>query len=119
MTTARMVYVAKRLAEKHGPIGRVAGRYIKAGLRVELMHPTRYGPAHVVCRGNGMTLVIEVVQRQQDATLETVKLLLEKAKLLRAKPMLVLYGEGLRLTEEGLRFCRENGIKVKMVRPEG
>lgn len=118
MTTARIRHLQKILIEKYGVIGRVASRYLGAGYSLELMHPTRYGPIHIIARGGGgQIFAIEVISKPDDTNLETVKSFLEKAKLVRAKPILVLYSDGIKLPEEVYKFCIENGIKVKRVKP--
>jgi hypothetical protein len=56
VVTARQRYMIRRLGRVYGIVGRVAGRYVAAGYSVELNHPTRYGPIHIVARGNGQVL---------------------------------------------------------------
>ena len=113
MVTPRQVYLASRLVEKYGVIGRVASRYVTAGYSVRVFHPTRYGPLHVIAVKHGNTLAIDVVTGS--INIEIVKNLLEKSKLLRAKPILVVYGRGVVIPEDVKTFCNENGIKVKRI----
>jgi RecB family endonuclease NucS len=118
MVTARARYLIERLEQKFGVIGKVAGRYIAAGLSVELMHPTRYGPIHIIARGDkGKILAIEVVEEANKVTVDQVKTFLEKAKLIKAKPILAIYSSNFKLPDDVYKFCKENGIKIKVVRP--
>jgi hypothetical protein len=118
MVTARARFLAKKFEEKYGVIGKVAGRYIAAGLSVEFAHPTRYGPIHLVARGcGGKLFAIEIVDKLEKLTLDTIKTLAEKAKLVRAKPVLVLYFSNIRLSDELYKFCVENGVKIRVIRP--
>jgi len=59
MATPRQTRLARLLEEKYGIIGKVAGRYVTAGLHVAMMHPTRYGPIHFVAQGNGLNLAVD------------------------------------------------------------
>ncbi len=117
MALARIRELQKYLVKKYGVIGAVAGRYVEAGLHVQLMHPTRYGPAHVIATGAGQRVVVEVVYGVDKVGPEVVETLLKKAELLRAKPVLVLYGAGPRLTDEARALVEERGVKVRRLRP--
>ncbi|ABL78355.1 hypothetical protein [Thermofilum pendens] len=117
MTTARAIYRGRLLEKRYGVLGKVARRYLEAGLSVELLHPTRHGPIHVIARGNKQVLAIEVADKPGKVGADRVKLLLEKAKLVKAKPVLVLYSEGAFLDEEARKLCEENKVKVKVVKP--
>lgn len=110
MATPRQIHLARLLEEKYGIVGKVAGRYVTAGLHVTMMHPTRYGPVHFVVQGNGLKLAVEVVH-EGDA-LRAAELLKKKAELLKAKPVLVLYGE----VRADARKIAEMGVKVRRVR---
>jgi len=113
MVTARETYIASKLVERYGVIGRVASRYVTAGYSVRVLHPTRYGPVHVVAKKHGVTLAIDVTTGIP--SVEAAKSLLEKAKLLRARPILVIYGRGSVVPQEVVSFCAENNIKLKRV----
>lgn len=116
MVTARQRYAVRRLGETYGILGRIAGRYVAAGYSVELNHPTRYGPIHVVARGDGQVLAVDVVYEGGKLTVEAARRILEKAKLIRARPVLAVYGLGWNnVPEELRRFCEENGVKLRVV----
>ncbi len=117
MTTARERYLQRILEERYGIVGRVAARYVGAGLHVRLMHPTRYGPVHIFAIGAGQRLVIEVCDKPGKVTEETINTLVNKAKLLRSKPVLVLYGKDVLLPEDLFKKAREMGVKVRRIIP--
>jgi len=118
MTTARATYLQKIYREKYGPIGVVAGRYLGAGYSVEIMHPTRYGPIHIIARGNNTIMAIEVIDKPTKVTIDDVQRLINKAKLVKAKPILVLYSDGPTISDDVYRFCKENGVKIRRIRAE-
>ncbi|RLE97053.1 MAG: hypothetical protein DRJ57_04870 [Thermoprotei archaeon] len=111
----RMRFEQKKLRERYGIIGLVAGRYLEAGYHVRLMHPTRYGPAHIVVQGRGEKFVIEVVHEPGALREEVVEGLLKKAELLSARPILAVYGRGVKLGDLRKKL-EERGVKVKYVR---
>jgi len=117
MALARVRALQKRLIRKYGVVGAVAGRYVEAGLHVQVMHPTRYGPAHIIATGGGQRLVVEVVEGVSSVGPEVVETLYDKATLLRAKPVLVLYGIGPKLSNEARALAHKLGIKVRRLRP--
>jgi len=110
MATSRQINLARTLEEKYGVIGKVAGRYVTAGLHVTMMHPTRYGPVHFVVQGNGLKLAVDMVTGG-DAT-AAAELLKKKAELLKAKPVLVLYGDA----KADAAKLAEMGVKVRRIR---
>ena len=116
MATAKQVYLAKKLEEKYGAIGSVAGRYLEAGLSIEINHPTRYGPIHIVARGGKSIYAIEVVDKPEKLSLDVVRNLVEKAKTIKAKPILVLYSNAVSISDEIYKFCIDNGVKIKLFR---
>jgi hypothetical protein len=107
MTTPRQTRLARLLEEKYGIVGKVAGRYVTAGLHVTMMHPTRYGPVHFVAQGNGLKLAVDVVV--ENDPLKAAELLKKKAELLKAKPVLVLYG----LASASVKKLAEMGVEVR------
>jgi len=117
LALARVRALQKRLIRKYGVVGAVAGRYAEAGLHVQVMHPTRYGPAHVIATGGGQRLVIEVVEGVSSVGPEVVEALYNKATLLRAKPVLVLYSAGPQLNSDARALVQKLGIKVRRLRP--
>jgi hypothetical protein len=117
MVTAKARFLIRKFEEKYGIIGKVAGRYVAAGLSVEFMHPTRYGPIQIVVRGGGKVFAVEVTENTAKLSLDSIKVFIEKAKLIKAKPILVLYSSNAKLSDELYRFCIENGVKVRVIKP--
>jgi hypothetical protein len=118
MVTAKARFLIRKFEEKYGIIGKVAGRYVAAGLSVEFMHPTRYGPIQIVVRGGGgKVFAVEVTENPAKLSLDSIKVFIEKAKLIKAKPILVLYSSNAKLSDELYRFCTENGVKVRVIKP--
>jgi predicted RecB family endonuclease len=116
VVTARQRYTIRRLGRVYGIVGKVAGRYVAAGYSVELNHPTRYGPIHIVARGNGQVLAVDVVYERGRLTVDAARAILEKAKLIRARPILAAYGfRWSDIPEDVRRFCEENGVKLRTV----
>ncbi|MEZ0346094.1 MAG: hypothetical protein ABWK01_06060 [Infirmifilum sp.] len=117
MTLARIRYLQRQLAKKYGVIGRVASRYLEAGLSVRLNHPTRLGPAHLVVQGNGKKLLVEVYNNPTPLKPEDVRRVAEKARLLRATPVIVVYGERRRrqLTPEAKAEAASLKVKIKYI----
>ncbi|MDK6029163.1 hypothetical protein QPL79_07285 [Ignisphaera sp. 4213-co] len=118
MTTANQIYLMKKLEERYGSVGKVAGRYLAAGLSVEFMHPTRYGPIHIVVRGNNSVFAIDVFDKPGKLSIDDVKTLIEKARLIKAKPILFLYSSAAKVDDDVYKFCIENGVKIKMLKKE-
>jgi len=118
MTTARATYLQKIYRERYGSIGVVASRYLGAGYSVEIMHPTRYGPIHIIVRGNNTIMAIEVIDKPVKITIDNVQRLINKAKLVKAKPILILYSDGPTISDDVYSFCRENGVRVRRIRIE-
>ena len=117
MGIARVRYLMDVFRRRYGVVGRVGGMYLAAGFSVEFMHPTKYGPIHVVAKGRGRVFAIEVVEDPSKETIEDVKTFVEKAKSVRAKPILILYATNAKLPTEVYKFCIENGVKVRIIRP--
>ncbi len=116
VTLAEIVFTKKKLAEKYGVEGRVAGLYVEAGYSVEMHHPVKGDRVSFVARKEGVVVAVDVVNGSVRVTGEVVSKIAEKAKVLGAKPVIVLYGSGPRLTEEAQNLAKELGVAVKRVR---
>ncbi|QOJ79414.1 hypothetical protein IG193_02830 [Infirmifilum lucidum] len=116
MSLARIRYLSRQFRKRYGVIGRVASRYLEAGLSVRINHPTRLGPAHIIAHGNGQKLVVEVYYSSKPLEPDTVQRVAEKAKLLRAKPVVALYGK-TPATKRALEVATKLGVKIKRIRP--
>ncbi|MEM1678394.1 MAG: hypothetical protein QXJ95_05540 [Ignisphaera sp.] len=112
----RVKYMCRIFEKRYGIVGHVAKRYIMAGYSVEFMHPTRYGPIHIVARKGGQKIAIEIFDRPSIVPMDTVSKLLEKARRIGARPVLALYSDGPRMDSEVYRYCTENGIRIRRIR---
>jgi len=118
MSLARIRMLEKTLVKKYGEIGRVASLYLEAGARVRILHPTRYGPIHILVYKDGDRYAVEVVKERKELSREKIETLIKKAELVKAKPILALYGDLPMLSEDLYRFCREKGVKIKRVKAQ-
>ncbi len=118
MSLARIVFLQKKLREKYGPRGYVAGLYLEAGYHVIVGFPTAKGEVDVRAVKGGESYAIDVLVEKRVYGPEVVASIAEKAKSINARPVLVLYGNGPRLSKEALEKARELGVRVRRVRPE-
>ncbi len=117
MVLAPVRFSQKRLIAKYGPLGVVAARYLEAGLRIRVNHPTRLGPIHVLAWGHGQRRAVEVYNAPTPPPREVVERIAEKAKLVRATPVLVLYGATPAPRGEAGEAARSLGVRVRRIRP--
>ncbi len=114
MTTAREAFEAKKLAQRYGVVGKVAGRYREAGYQVEVAAADEESPVNFTAYKKGEKLAVKVVWRSGPVALEVVDSLAEAAE--GAKPVLVLYGAGPKATGALLERAREKGVSIRRVR---
>jgi hypothetical protein len=116
MTTPRQKFIGKALVNKYGLIGKVATRYLYAGLHVEINHPTRLGPVPIIAKGNKQTFAIEVLKPNQNID-QAIESIARKAQLLKARPVLAV--PKTLVNREKLRTLLEkakaNNTKIKLV----
>ncbi|KSW12266.1 hypothetical protein CF15_05815 [Pyrodictium occultum] len=117
MTLAEIVFQKRKLEEKYGIEGRVAGLYVEAGYSVRMWFNTAKGRLSFVARKEGRVLAVDVVAESKILGREAVEALSEKARSINASPVLVLYGSGPRLSEEAKKAAQELGVSVRRVRP--
>ncbi|MCE4599308.1 MAG: hypothetical protein F7C81_03825 [Desulfurococcales archaeon] len=89
MTTAKRIFESKMLSEKYGVLGKVAGRYIKAGYSIRGVDLEERS---FIAARRGEKLLVKViwnVNKIDDSMLDELK---NKAKTLNAKPLLIVYG---------------------------
>ncbi len=118
MSLARIIFLQKKLREKYGPEGYVAGLYLEAGYNVTVGFETGKGRVSVKAVKGGETLAIDVLVDKRVYGPEVVQAIAEKAKSIGARPVLVLYGAGPELSKDALEKAKELGVKVRRVRPE-
>lgn len=118
MTLARVRYLQRQLSKKYGIIGRVASRYLEAGLSVRINHPTRLGPVHIFAQGNGQRLVVEVYTSSKPLRPDDIRRAIDKAKLLQAKPVIVIYGKAKNkiVSKEALDEALSQQVKIKGIK---
>ena len=118
MSLARIVFLQKKLREKYGPRGYVAGLYLEAGYHVVVGFPTAHGEVDVKAVKGGESYAIDVLVDKRVYGPEVVEAIAKKAESIHAKPVLVIYGNGPKLSKEALEKAKELGVRVKRVRPE-
>ena len=116
MTTAREAFEAKKLAQKYGVVGKVAGRYVTAGYRVDVVTTSEEAPYHFTAVRKGEKLAVLVYYKSGKVPAEVVEGLAGKAKEEGFRPVLALYGAGPKISEEVLGKARELGVSVRRVR---
>ncbi len=116
MTTAREAFEAKKLAQKYGVIGKVAGRYVTAGYSVDVVTTDSTAPYHFTAVKKGEKLAVRVYEKSGRVPTSVVLELAEKAKSDGYKPILVLYGSGPKVTDEVVTVARDNNVVIRRVR---
>ena len=116
MTLADIVFTARKLAEKYGVEGKVAGRYVEAGYSVRMRFKTSAGVLSFVAKKESTVLAVDVVSGAVKVSAEDVRRLAEKAKSINARPVLILYGAGPVLTDEAKSAAKELGVSVRRIR---
>ncbi len=116
MTTAREAFEAKKLAQKYGVIGKVAGRYVTAGYSVDVVTTDENAPINFTAVKKGERLAVKVFSKSGHVPVDVVSSLAAKAKESGYKPVLVLYGAGPKVTDELLGKIRDEGVSVRRVR---
>jgi len=116
MSLARAVFQARRLAERYGPAGRVAGRYVLAGYNVTMNFKTPHGEVSFIAKRGQELYAVDVVVESGPVRVERLEAIRRKAESIRAKPVLALYGAGPEATKELVEKARELGVKIKRFR---
>ena len=117
MTFAEIVFQKKKLEEKYGVEGKVAGFYVEAGYDVRMGFNTSKGRLSFIAKKGGQLLAVDVVAASKVLGRDAVEAIAEKAKAIKAKPVLVLYGAGPKLSDEAKTAARELGVEIRRVRP--
>ncbi len=107
----RTRYLANRLSEKYGVLGRVASKYILAGHSVQLRGD------YILVKGRGFNAVITLAKNRKE-----IKDSAKRAKDIASRlgpgyrPVLVIYGS-YRVPGDVLEEVRGEGVLVKRFRP--
>ncbi len=118
MTTAREAFIAKKLRSRYGPVGYVAGLYVKAGYSVRVGVSVGGRSLDILASKEGVRLAITVITGSGTYGRSVVEEAKKLGDALGAKPVLVLYGSGPKLSEEAVKAAEELGVSVRRVRPE-
>ncbi|NOZ31102.1 MAG: hypothetical protein GXO68_04040 [Crenarchaeota archaeon] len=116
MTTAREAFEAKKLAQKYGVVGKVAGRYREAGYKVDVVTTDEEAGYNFTAYKKGEKLAVKVFHKSGQVPVEVVEKLASEAKEQEYKPILVLYGAGPKLSESVLSRAGELGVSIRRVR---
>lgn len=116
MTLAEIVFQQKKLEQKYGVEGKVAGRYVEAGFHVRMHVNTKHGRVSFVAIKGGEKFAVDVISGKKVVKKEELEAIKKKAESLGAKPILVLYGSGVVLGDDAKEFIKEGSVTVKRIR---
>ncbi len=117
MVTARERFVWKKLREKYGVIGEVAGRYVAAGYSVSKDVKVGDLVFDLVASKEGKKLAIKVFYETKTISGDEIEAYAKAAKKINAKPIIVLYGGGPRVSEGALEKIDEFDVGLRRIRP--
>ena len=114
MSLAEIRFLQKKLKEKYGEVGIVAGKYLEAGFSVNIRKvKTPKGVIDIVAIKGGEKLAIDVYVRSGKLPLNVVEEVYEKAKHIGAKPVLALWGRGVEVDEDVIKKVKELGVIIR------
>jgi hypothetical protein len=113
MVTAREAFEAKKLAQKYGVIGKVAGRYRTAGYDVKIVSTEEDAAYNFIATRKGERLLVKVYTKTGAVPLDIIEKLSEAGE---GKKVLALYGAGPRVTKELTNKAKEAGVSVRRFR---
>ncbi len=114
MTTARQIFVSKKLMAKYGVKGRVASRYVRAGYSVTINPPLE--GVDFTASKHGVRYAGIILWEKKTYGVEVVEKAHGIGEKYRVKPVIILYGSGPRLSEDTLAAAREKGIIIRRIR---
>ncbi len=114
MTSARQIFLMKRLIRKYRVKGRVASRYIAAGYSVTINPPLE--GVDFTASKHGVRFAGIILSDKKMYDVDIVEKAHEISEKYRVKPILILYGSGPRLSPKALEKAREYGVIVRRVR---
>ena len=117
LSLSKIVFMKKRLKEKFGVVGVVAGRYVEAGYSVRIGFDTAAGKVDIIAKKGGQTLVIDVVEGKTVVDVAKIEEIVRKAKSINGKPVLILYGSGPRISDNAREKARELSVELRRIRP--
>ncbi len=114
LSLAEIRFIQKKLKEKYGNIGVVAGKYVEAGYSVNVKRiKTSKGVIDIVAVKGGEKLAIDVYDKTGIVSPDIIEQVYEKAKQVNAKPVLAIWGRGAKISNEALSKAKELGVKIK------
>ncbi len=116
MVTAREKFVWKKLREKYGLVGEVAGRYVAAGYGVKLGIKSGETLFDIVAQRKNEKLAIKIVYEKKPITYSDLEKIEKDAKAINAKPVLVLYGKGPWIPREELEKLDDSELTITITR---
>ena len=116
MVTAREAFEAKKLAQKYGVIGKVAGLYRMAGYEVEVKDTSDGAEFNFIARKRRESLIVKVYTKNNHVPLDVVEKLAKAGSEGGYKPILVLYGRGPKVTTELINKAKELNVSLRRVR---
>ncbi len=116
MTTAREAFEAKKLAQKYGVVGKVAGSYRTAGFEVIVKSVSEDAPFNFIARKKGEKFIVKVYSRTGRIPREALESIAKASEEEGGKPILVLYGAGPRIDSELLSLAKEKNILIRRFR---
>ncbi len=117
MVTAREAFMWKKLREKYGLVGEVAGRYVAAGYSVCIgVESSGYKIDFIASRSNER-LCVKIYTSSSKTSVDDIELFKKTCEKLRAKPVLILYGRKTVLPGDVFEKTRELGVSIKRVKP--
>jgi hypothetical protein len=117
LVTAREAFEAKKLAQKYGVIGKVAGLYRTAGYKIESINVNEDADLNFLAVKRGEKLGVKVFTKSTYVPVEIVEKLKKACEELKSRPILILYGSGPKLKDEIITKAKELGVSIRRVRP--
>lgn len=114
MSLAEIRFIQKKLKEKYGEVGVIAGKYLEAGFSINIKTvKTPRGVIDIVASRGKEKLAIDVYDKSGKLPLNAIEEIYEKAKHIGAKPVLALWGRGVELDENVIKKANELGVKIR------
>ncbi len=118
LVTAKEMFDAKKLAQKYGIIGKVAGLYRIAGHKIDITDTNEEAEVNFIASKRNERLGIKVFAKNTYVPVEVIEKLRKAADENKFKPILVLYGTGPKLKDDALNKAKELEVSLKRVRPQ-
>ena len=117
MVTAKEAFDAKKLAQKYGVVGKVAGLYRTAGYKIDILDTKEEANVNFIASKRGEKLGVKVFMKSTYVPQDILEKLKSVAEEKGFKPILVLYGAGPKLKDDVISRAKELGISIRRVRP--